>query len=375
MNIFILTLAITLIACKAITGVPVTEDEGAVPSFPTNIPQTDAPTIPLSPTEDNNPPEVANPEEVCLEGEVYHPENGFCYRDDGGAEVPFQMMMEEITDYGDEDVAEEDELLEEEFNLVIYTIEGNEIFDPEYEEVSEDFLDEQNDTAAHQEIWSFFSAIIPADSRNFVSKYVVFTDGKDGTLAAVEQIFDDPYMWMIEIDIADTEDIKELTFTLIHEFGHLLTLNSEQVEVDEYIFYNMEDDDAYFEAESNCGTYFTGEGCAKGSSYFYLFFDEFWTEIYDEWLDIEMIEDDDAYYDASDEFYFSHEDYFVTDYAASNPGEDIAESWAFFVTQPKPTGNTIAEKKVLFFYQFPELVELRGEIIARAYSRLIRMQS
>ena len=40
----------------------------------------------------------------------------------------------------------------------------------------------------------------------------------------------------------------------------------------------------------------------------------------------------------------------------------------------KPAGNTIAEEKILFFYQFPELVQLREEIVARTYSRMIRMQ-
>ena len=191
-------------------------------------------------------------------------------------------------------------------------------------------------------------------------------------MAAVEQTFHDPYAWMIEIDIADTEDMQELTFTLIHEFGHLLTLNSDQVIVNEKVFNNHEYSDIYFEAEENCDTYFTGEGCAKPSSYFYLFVDEFWGDVYDEWNEIQGIDGDDEYYEALDNFYYAREDEFVTDYAVTNPGEDIAETWAFFVTQPKPAGNTIAEKKVLFFYRFPELVTLRSEIIARSYSRLIR---
>ncbi len=52
--------------------------------------------------------------------------------------------------------------------------------------------------------------------------------------------------------------------------------------------------------------------------------------------------------------------------------EDIAESWTHFVLQPKPAGDTVSEKKVLFFYDFPELVELREEIVARTFSRLRR---
>ncbi|MBK9051223.1 MAG: hypothetical protein IPL78_09985 [Chloroflexi bacterium] len=48
----------------------------------------------------------------------------------------------------------------------------------------------------------------------------------------------------------------------------------------------------------------------------------------------------------------------MTDYAATNPAEDIAETFMAFVLEPKPNGDTIAEEKVLFFYQYPELVAI-----------------
>ena len=374
-KVFILTLAVTLIACQAVMG-PADDDitKSSPPMREAAVDGAEMPNTAPTLTEVENAAESGNPTETCFEGEIYHADNGLCYRDDGGAEIPFQAIMASVTDYSDEDYVDEGEEEPETVNLVTYAVVGNEISAPQYEDVSADLEDEQKDTATHQEVWDFFSAIIPADSRSFVSNYLVFSDGKNGVLAAVEQTFDDPYKWMIEIDPADTDDMQELTFTLIHEYGHLLTLNSGQVVVNEKIFNNYEDEDIYIEAEDNCATYFTGEGCAKPSSYFYLFFDEFWGDIYDEWNQIQAIEDDDEYYEAFDDFYFAHEDEFVTDYAVTNPGEDIAETWAFFVTQPKPAGDTIAEKKVLFFYQFPELVELRSEIIARAYSRLIRMQ-
>ncbi len=373
-KVFILTVAVTLIACQAVMG-PVGDDI-TIPSPPTHDAEGDGAEMPNTvppPTEAGDVGESGNPAESCFEGESYHPESELCYRDDGSAEPLFLTMMAGVTDYSDEDFSDAEEVGEEE-NLVKYTITGNEISAPEYEDVSAELKPLQENGEVHERVWDFFSAVIPQERRDFVSNYLVFTDGKNGTLAAVEQTQTDPYAWMIEIDPEDTADMQDFTFTLIHEYGHLLTLNSEQVKVDEAVFYNPEDDNAYFDAEDNCTTYFTGEGCANSSSYFYLFYDEYWTDIYNEWLDIEMIEDDYAYYDALDEFWAGREDEFVTEYAMTNPGEDIAESWAVFVTHPKPAGNTIAEEKVLFFYQFPELVELRSEIIARAYSRLIRMQ-
>ena len=361
-------LIFSTLACQAVMG-PLDDeyiDDIAEPSLQESVPQdapqpqSEAPSLPAD-----------GEQESCLEGESYHPNNGLCYRDDGSAEALFTSMMAGVTEY-DENFVEN--LLDGEYVLVKYEINGNEIFAPQYENVSSDLVDEQENVALHNEIWDFYAAMIPADARDFVTHYIVMTDGLGGGLAAVEQNPDDPTLWMLNVDISDTEDIEELTFTLIHEYGHLLTLNTSQVDIDEYLFNNPDDDDAYYDAEDNCATYFTGEGCAKSSSYFYLFFDEFWRDIYDEWNEIQYIEDDDAYYEASDELYFAHESDFVTDYAITNPGEDIAETWAFFVTQPQPAGNTIAEKKILFFYQFPELVALREEIIARTYSRMIRIQ-
>ncbi len=365
LQVFILTIAISLIACQTVMGIPASDVEVAEASpqesVPQDIPpQADAPSLP-----------VDGEQEACLDGESYHPDNGLCYRDDGSAEPLFIAMMAGVTDYDDDF---EENLLDSEYVLVKYEIDGSEIVAPQYEVVDSDLVDEQEDVVMHEMIWDFYAAMFPTDARSFLTHYIVITDGLGGGLAAVEQTPNDPEKWMLNVDIADTADLEELAFTLIHEYGHLLTLNANQVDVDIYIFNNPDDEDAYYDAEESCSTYFTGEGCARSSSYFYLFFDEFWDDIYDEWNEIQYIDDDEKYYEALDEFYFAREDDFVTDYAATNPGEDIAESWAFFVTQAKPAGNTIAEKKVLFFYQYPELVALRDEIIARGYSRLIRMQ-
>ena len=37
----------------------------------------------------------------------------------------------------------------------------------------------------------------------------------------------------------------------------------------------------------------------------------------------------------------------------------------FFILDPKTTGDTIAEQKILFFYDWPELARLRDELISR----------
>ena len=45
--------------------------------------------------------------------------------------------------------------------LVTYLVSGDEIHDPYFEEVPADLQDERDDTAAHQQLWNYFTALIP----------------------------------------------------------------------------------------------------------------------------------------------------------------------------------------------------------------------
>lgn len=247
--------------------------------------------------------------------------------------------------------------------LVTYLVSGDVIYEPYYEDVEADLRDEQDDAAAHQRIWDYFVTLIPAQNRTNLAEYSIMTDGQDNVLAAVAQTYDDPALWGLEVDIVDSSDYYYLTFTLIHEYAHLLTLGPDQVPPSLAVFNNPDDNDLYLKEVSACPNYFPGEGCANADSYINAFYDQFWSGIYDEWNEINLEEDDDAYYELLDEFYYKYEDQFVTDYAATHPAEDIAESFSFFVFSDKPAGDTIAEQKILFFYQYPELVQLRAEIL------------
>ena len=278
--------------------------------------------------------------------------------------VSCPVITDQIIDLaisGGEDV--EENLLDTEVTIVTYTVSGDELTDPYYESIDSDLQDEQDDEQTHQQIWDYFTAIIPPDQRDVIAEYAIITDGQGGTLAAVSQTYTSPDLWSLQVDIADTVNYYEFTFTLVHEFGHLLTLGPDQVPPSFAIFNNPEDDDLYFEEASACPNYFPGESCANFDSYIDDFYNQFWFDIYDEWNEINLEEDDDIYYEKLDEFYYKYEDQFVTSYAATNPEEDIAEAWAFFVFSPQPAGDTLAEEKVLFFYQYPELVKLRANIL------------
>ena len=257
-----------------------------------------------------------------------------------------------------------EEVSDEGTYLVTYIIEDETLTEPYfYDDISSDLSDEQNDYETHQALWNYFAALIPYEFRPQLAEFTIFTDGENNTLAAVAQTYDDVELWGLELDYADTQDYYYLSFTLVHEFAHLFTLAPSQVSPSIAIFNNPDDNDIYLDEISACSNYFPGEGCSNTDSYINQFYDQFWFDIYDEWNEINLEEDEDLYYEKLDDFYYKYEDQFLTDYAATNPAEDIAESFGFFVFSEKPAGNTIAEQKILFFYQYPELIELRTEIL------------
>lgn len=268
-------------------------------------------------------------------------------------------ILEAATRYDEADVNSEEP---EHLYLVTYSVSGDRISAPFYEEVSADLAGFQEDITGHKEIWNYFITLIPSAQRGSLAEYSIVTDGEGNILAAVAQTMHDPARWSLAVDIRDSDDKLNLTYTLIHEYAHLMTLGPAQVRPSEAVFNNPDDDDIYLEEVSACPGYFPGEGCSGAGSYINAFFNAFWTDVYEEWQDINLIEDDEAYYEALDDFYYKYEERFLTDYAATNPEEDIAEAFTFFVLSPRPDGETMAEAKVLFFYDYPELVALRDEI-------------
>ncbi len=246
--------------------------------------------------------------------------------------------------------------------LVTYDIHGDQLSAPALADVPADLIPYQRNFQIQKAAWNLFAAMIPADQRRMLAQFQVMTDGPGGVLSAIEQTPGNPTRWILESDIADMPDSKNLAFTLLHEFGHLLTLNSSQVPPDLRVFDNPNSTSIRQRAIAACTTYFSGEGCSLPSSYVNEFFQRFWTDIYDEWSRIDRIDDQDRRDARLHSFYRKYNDRFVDSYAASSPVEDIAETWAYFVLSPRPSGQSISDQKMLFFYSYPGLVALRDQI-------------
>lgn len=263
------------------------------------------------------------------------------------------------TDFqGEENASEQDVVY-----LVHYTVVDGELKTPLFNDVDKDLKAEQQDRTAHEELWELFKRLIPEEQRAMLNAFTIFTDGRENYLASVNQSDLSPYKWELNVDFADTALKTNLVYTLIHEQGHLLTLNRDQVAVSLPVYRNPEDEDIYDREANTCPQYFTGEGCSNPESYISEFFNRFWLDLYQEWLDIDAEENELTRERLLDDFYDTYQDQFLTDYAPTSPAEDIAESWSFFVLSPKPELTSIANEKLLFFYNYPELVELRTSIL------------
>lgn len=247
--------------------------------------------------------------------------------------------------------------------LVAYEIAKDRISGPRIEPVPEALKDERDDRAAHEAIWNYFASIVPAAERELVAEFAIFTDGRGNHLAAVSPNLSDTEQWLLQVDILDAESYHALTYTLIHEQGHLLTLNSEQVPLSRALLKFPNNKTIYKQEATACPQYFTGDGCSKPDSYINQFFTRFWPYLYAEWEQIDREEDENTRATLLTDFYKIYQDQFLSDYASTSPVEDIAESWTYFVLSPKPELNSIANEKILFFYEYPELIELRTQIL------------
>jgi hypothetical protein len=171
-------------------------------------------------------------------------------------------------------------------------------------------------------LWNTVISIVPQQWVQNISNFEVFSNYDEGAgyVYIDEQ---DPSKFVLGLNVQELQDPQELVHTIVHELAHIVTLNTAQV-----------DDNA-----TTCSTLDLAEGCSVPTSYINQFNSQFWAN------------------GAS-----SNGNAFVSDYASTNVAEDIAESFTAFVLQDRPTGNSIADQKINFFYNYPEMVALRSEL-------------
>lgn len=223
----------------------------------------------------------------------------------------------------------------------------------------------QENEALHRRIWDYSASIFPATSEVHTSYMVIQMSNHPGSFSAA--VREQDATWWIYINLITFTSPSTVIESLTHEYGHILTLNKTQTInlPDEYG--NLVNQEKFDNMRFRCnGRFFSGNRCAIEGSYLHDFGNLFWTgQLYDDWVTVflQFDEEEDVYRSAINDFYLKYPDQFVSDYAPTNPVEDIAESWTEFILRTRPVGNSIADQKVLFFYEYPELVQTRSDIL------------
>ncbi|MGA1836951.1 hypothetical protein VD659_08455 [Herbiconiux sp. 11R-BC] len=202
--------------------------------------------------------------------------------------------------------------------------------------------------AAADAYWARFS-LIAGDAAASVTAFSLYDDPDDTSEASVARDDGTASAWDLQVNAAWAADSGELDHTLVHEFGHLLSLSPADVA----------------EVTGACPTLQLSEGCARPGSAIAAFQERFWSG-----LDVgtpggtPSDSEVTAFYQAN-----GGSDSFVSEYAATNLTEDVAESWAAYVLSATPgfsyrdaSGSAVWSQKVRFFDGFPALVSERERI-------------
>ena len=214
-----------------------------------------------------------------------------------------------------------------------------------------------------QDYWHIFSGFFPQEYRDHL-KHIYWTDTEEDFVFAVgraEQNLKDTLL-MLSHNVAEYR--PSVKYTLIHEFGHVLTLSEDQVKANEEVLLS-EDKEVFEKAKADCVSYYTNIGCPNEDSYLYQYYNEFWVDIEDDFNQIDWETEEE--YKA---FFLENEERFFNSYQGSNPVEDIADAFTFFVMMHSDEikdGAEMKYSKLEFFYQYDELVKLRTMILENIY--------
>jgi len=199
-------------------------------------------------------------------------------------------------------------------------------------------------TGLAADVWDMFLRVAtPEYAADRILWYQVGDDPDSDLLAWVAEA-DDPDYWELAVNLDGAQDEGMLLLTLIHEYAHLFSMSGGQTDM-----------------VGECETRHAAEPCAEEGGYLSTFYDRFWLRYGD---DAPSFSEPDQ--DVIDAFLEANEDDFLSGYAATDVGEDFAETFTVFVAEPRPDdpAASLTAEKLAFMWEYPELVEIRGRLRA-----------
>jgi hypothetical protein len=231
--------------------------------------------------------------------------------------------------------------------ITLYSVSGNTLTKIKDYDVIDELKAYQQDTAKHEELWAQILKVAPTEYITKINEFEIFAGLVDEnsenylTMGYVVPTKWDLTTWKfaLAIDFAYETSFSDfergVNGTIIHEFGHVNFLNNEQVDA--------------LVGKDECQKYFIQEGCTRDNSHINSFYNNYWTNI-----SLETNAEDN---------YSANPDSFVSEYAATNTIEDVAETFRYFVLTQTPADTTlIKQKKIKSFYNFESIPALRTYI-------------
>ncbi|MGE5375563.1 MAG: hypothetical protein ACM3XO_10950 [Bacteroidota bacterium] len=162
-------------------------------------------------------------------------------------------------------------------NLVYYDIKVGQLGEPQYLHVPGAFKPFQQDTNAHLAVWRYASSLLPADDLKWIDRFEIFkSTNYSGWVSPTGRDQNDRSHWTLGIELAYAQDPVGITYTLIHEYGHLISLNTDQIPAG----------DCYYSWSQNpavCKQLLSPDGCITPDSYINQFYQQFWSDLLSEW--------------------------------------------------------------------------------------------
>ena len=204
----------------------------------------------------------------------------------------------------------------------------------------------------HEDYVDQLRVILPPRYRSHIDQFIVFRD-HPRDLAAFVAVESDgrQTQWVYGVS---AEEIKESPTSalsaelMVHEFAHIFTLDqviSSQAPL------------------GSCHEYFDDSSCFPQGSYLAAFISEFWDDaLLDELV---MAAENQRPDRALKRLYNRWDSEFVTEYAATSPAEDFAESFAWYVLGLDATKGTIAAEKIDFMSRYSDIRSYKSHITSQ----------
>lgn len=199
---------------------------------------------------------------------------------------------------------------------------------------------------AHQQYLDQLYRIMPDQYDDAIDEFVVFRSDSDDVGAYVETTIPYTNDWRYGVSEDEVQEDPESDASIelmVHEFAHIFSF-------DQVFTLNQFD--------SDCHSYFEDDLCYRKGTYLGDFIAEFWN--YQMLTDLESVKEGVGLTQA--EFYEQYADQFVSDYAATDPAEDFAESFVWYAYGRIAPRGSVADMKIEFFDRYPYVQDLAKDI-------------